>query len=105
MTSDHNVVGFVLFSYIYSTWLGKSIWMEDLFVKPDFRSMGIGLSLWKRVAQVALQEDCCRIDFYVLDWNQKSIDFYKSKGALDLTSSEGWHYFRLNRNHIENLSQ
>lgn len=98
------IVGFVLYVYIYSTWEGKSIWMEDLYVKPNYRGHGIGSKLWKQVAIEAINNDCKRIDFYVLNWNKSSIDFYHSQGAIDLTMKEGWHYFRLNRDKIESLA-
>ena len=98
------VVGFVLYFFIYSTWEGKAIWMEDLFVKPEFRGKGIGAQLWKAVAEEAVTNKCCRIDFYVLDWNKSSIEFYHKQGAIDLTQTQGWHYFRLNRESIEKLA-
>jgi len=55
--------------------------------------------------QAAIQENCSRLNFSVLNWNKPSIDFYKSLGAVDLTSEEGWHSFRLNREFIEKLAQ
>lgn len=102
--SSSQVVGFVLYFFIYSTWEGKAIWMEDLYVKPEFRGKGIGAQLWKAVAEEAITNKCCRIDFYVLDWNKSSIEFYHKKGAIDLTQTQGWHYFRLNRESIEKLA-
>lgn len=103
--TNDTVVGFVLYVYIYSTWEGRSIWMEDLYVKPHYRGRGIGSKLWKQVAKEAIANDCNRIDFYVLNWNKKSIDFYNNQGAIDLTGKEGWHYFRLNRDRINMMAE
>ena len=74
--------GFAFFFYNYSTWLGRpGLYLEDLFVKPEFRGRGIGKALLQRVAQIAVEENCCRFQWQVLDWNQPAIDFYRSTGA------------------------
>lgn len=103
-TIDDQVIGFVLFFYIYSTWEGKAIWMEDLYVQPQYRGKGYGTKLWQAVAKQAQLDDCCRIDFYVLDWNEPSIMFYKSHGALNMSEEQGWNVFRLNREAIGKLA-
>jgi GNAT superfamily N-acetyltransferase len=74
--------GFALFFHNYSTFLGKpGVYIEDVFVRPEFRGRGIGRALFSRVARVALERDCGRLEFWVLDWNQPAIDFYRKLGA------------------------
>ncbi|CAH1780808.1 unnamed protein product [Owenia fusiformis] len=97
-------VGFVLYFFAYSTWEGRSIYMEDLYVTPECRGKGIGTALWKSVAKHGVEKQCVRLNFGVLDWNVKSIDFYKSKGAVDLTESEGWNSFRLTKEALESFA-
>jgi GNAT superfamily N-acetyltransferase len=75
--------GFALYFHNYSTWLGHAgIYLEDLFVRPAFRGKGIGKALLTRVAAIAVEEGCPRLEWSVLDWNQPSIDFYHQMGAV-----------------------
>lgn len=79
---DGQSAGFALYFYSYSTFLGKhGIYLEDLFVKPDFRGKRIGLGLLKYLSKVAVDNDCKRLDWSVLDWNEPAINFYDSIGA------------------------
>jgi GNAT superfamily N-acetyltransferase len=74
--------GFALFFPNYSTFLGKpGLYLEDLFVRPEYRGQGLGLALMKRLAQIAVERGCGRFEWSVLDWNAPSIEFYKSLGA------------------------
>ena len=75
--------GFALYFYNYSTWRGHAgIYLEDLYVDPKHRGKGIGKALLARVAAIAVAEGCPRYEWAVLDWNQPSIDFYHSLGAV-----------------------
>ncbi len=75
--------GFALYFYSYSTWMGHAgIYLEDLYVSPGFRGRGIGKALLSRVAAIAVEEGCPRLEWSVLDWNQPSIDFYHEMGAV-----------------------
>lgn len=75
-------VGFALFFTTFSTFLCKpGIYLEDVFVEPAHRGLGIGKALLRRLAQLAVERDCGRLEWRVLDWNQPSIDFYRSLGA------------------------
>jgi GNAT superfamily N-acetyltransferase len=79
---DGNPAGFALYFYDYSTWLGRpGLYLEDLFVDPPFRGLGIGKVLLQRLAGIALEKGCARMKWEVLDWNQPAIDFYASMGA------------------------
>ena len=85
--------GFALFFHNYSTWLGKrGIYLEDLFVRPSARKHGIGFALLRALARIAIERDCGRIDWSVLNWNELAIDFYKQIGAK---SMDEWTSFRL----------
>jgi GNAT superfamily N-acetyltransferase len=75
--------GFALYFYHYSTWRGRpTLFLEDLFVRPEFRGKGIGKALLVYLAQIAVRENCGRFEWQVLDWNTPSIEFYKSLGAV-----------------------
>lgn len=90
---DGEEVGFALFFYNFSTFLGKGgIHLEDLFVLPEYRGKGYGKALLCRVASIALQQGCGRMEWSCLDWNKGSIAFYRSLGAEPL---EGWTQYRL----------
>ena len=79
---ERQPAGFALFFYSYSTWQGRpGIFLEDLFVRPVFRGKGIGKALLAHLAQIAIDENCTRFAWQVLDWNQLAIDFYESLGA------------------------
>ena len=86
-------VGFALFFHNFSTFLGRAgIYLEDLFVKPKYRGNGYGKAILKRLAQIAVDRGCGRLEWSCLDWNQPSIDFYLSLGA---TPMSGWTGYRL----------
>jgi GNAT superfamily N-acetyltransferase len=74
--------GFALFFYNYSTWQGRpGLYLEDLFVKPEFRGKGIGKALLLHLAKIAVENNCGRYQWQVLDWNTPALEFYKSLGA------------------------
>lgn len=86
-------VGFALFFHNFSTFLGRSgLYLEDLFVKPEYRGYGYGKSLLKKLAQIAMERGCGRLEWACLDWNKPSIDFYLSLGAEPMSE---WTVYRL----------
>ena len=90
---DGAPVGFALYFHNYSTFLAQpGIYLEDLFVKPEFRGKGIGKALLIRLAQIADERACGRLEWSVLDWNEPSIAFYKKLGANPL---DDWTIFRV----------
>nr|XP_029524611.1 diamine acetyltransferase 2-like isoform X2 [Oncorhynchus nerka] len=101
----YTVVGYALYFYTYSTWKGRSVYMEDLYVMPDFRGKGIGTGLMAKVAQVGVEKQCVRLQFSVLEWNKPSLDFYIAKGAEDLTAKEGWHFLRFHGQSLDTLAK
>jgi GNAT superfamily N-acetyltransferase len=79
---DGQPAGFALYFFNYSTWVGRpGIYLEDLFVEPELRGLGIGKALLQRVAAVAVENGCQRLQWSVLDWNTPSIDFYRAMGG------------------------
>ena len=79
------VVGFALFFHNFSTFLAKpGIYVEDLFVMPQFRGQGIGKKMLGFLADLAIKRDCGRLEWWVLDWNKPAIDFYRSIGAIPM---------------------
>uniref|UniRef100_A0AAZ3P8M1 N-acetyltransferase domain-containing protein n=1 Tax=Oncorhynchus tshawytscha TaxID=74940 RepID=A0AAZ3P8M1_ONCTS len=101
----YTVVGYALYFYTYSTWKGRSVYMEDLYVMPDFRGKGIGTGLMAKVAQVGVEKQCVRLQLSVLEWNKPSLDFYIAKGAEDLTAKEGWHFLRFHGQTLDTLAK
>ncbi|CAM3607650.1 GNAT family N-acetyltransferase [Rouxiella silvae] len=91
---DGKTVGYAVFFSSYSTWLGRNgIFMEDLYISPEYRSRGAGKAMLKHIAQLAVQRKCGRLEWVVLDWNQPAIDFYLSIGAQPQSE---WIRYRLN---------
>ena len=86
-------VGFALFFHNFSTFLGRSgVYLEDLYVRPEHRGKGYGKALLKRLARIALERGCGRLEWWCLDWNRPSIDFYLSMGAEPMSD---WTVYRV----------
>ena len=98
---DGEAAGLALFFPIYSTWKGPSIHLEDLFVLPSARGLGIGKALLTRVAAIAHQRGCARLQWDVLDWNQPAIDFYQSLGAVFMNE---WRIMRVTGEALHTLA-
>ncbi|XP_046969542.1 thialysine N-epsilon-acetyltransferase-like [Vanessa cardui] len=88
------IVGYALYFPTYSTWEGKSMMLEDLYVRTSQRRRGVGDKLFNAVAKEAIASGSSRLDFHVLEWNDARA-FYEGKGAVNLTNSENWCYYRL----------
>jgi len=78
---DGQPAGYALWFNYYSTWAGRGLFLEDLFVREQFRGRGIGKALLAAVARIAVQENCYGVQWEVLDWNERAIELYKSLGA------------------------
>ena len=79
---DGKSAGFAFYFFDYSTWAGRpGLYLEDIFVHPEFRGRGVGKALLQRVAAIAVEKNCCRLKWEVLDWNTPAIDFYRAMGA------------------------
>lgn len=79
---ENEIVGMALFYFVYYSWVGKSLYLDDIFVKENFRKHKIGTALLKKVFEIAKKENCKRVRWQVLDWNQPAIEMYKNSGAV-----------------------
>ena len=96
-------VGFALFFHNFSTFLGRAgIYLEDLFVLPEYRKRGHGKGLIKQLAKIAVERGCGRLELSCLDWNKPSIDFYLSLGAKQMSD---WTAYRFSGESLENLAK
>ena len=96
-------LGFALFFHNFSTFLGRAgIYLEDLFVLPEYRGKGYGKALLKKLAQIAVERGCGRLEWSCLDWNSPSIDFYRSLGAIPM---DDWTTYRLTGETLKKLSE
>lgn len=100
---DGRPVGLALYFYNYSTFLGRAgIYLEDLYLKPEVRGNGYGKALLKQLAKLAVEQGCGRMEWSCLNWNEPSIAFYKSLGAVPM---DEWTVFRLTADRIQGLAE
>lgn len=99
---EESAVGFALFFHNFSTFLGRpGLYLEDLFVVPEFRGRGVGRELLSALARIAVERECGRMEWWVLDWNASAIGFYESLGAVAM---DDWTVFRLTGESLERLA-
>ena len=99
---DNVAQGFALFFHNFSTFEGRpGIYLEDLFVRPDARGFGLGKALLGRLAALAVERDCARLEWSVLDWNTPAIDFYKALGAVPM---DEWTVYRVDGVALDKLA-
>lgn len=100
---DGCIAGFALYFTTFSTWEGKpGIYLEDLFVKPEYRGRGLGKALMVRLAQITIEKGYTRFQWQVLDWNTPSIEFYESIGAVHMKE---WYTYRMSGEALERLAK
>ena len=98
---DGTVVGISIWFLNYSTWLGKpGIYLEDLYIDPRYRAKGYGLTLLKALAEICVERNYERLQWWVLDWNKPSIEFYTSLGAVPM---DEWTVYRLSGDALKKL--
>ena len=103
VTENEKEVGFALFFHNFSTFLGRAgIYLEDLFVLPEFRGSGYGKALLKRLAAIAVERGCGRLEWWCLDWNKPSIDFYLSLGAEPMSD---WTTYRITGDTLRRMAE
>ncbi len=101
--ADGKEVGFALFFHNFSTFLGRAgLYLEDLFVKPEYRGKGYGKAILKRLAAIAVERGCGRLEWSCLDWNKPSIDFYRSLGAVTM---DEWTVYRVTGETLKKLAE
>ncbi|OVE82086.1 GNAT family N-acetyltransferase [bacterium K02(2017)] len=102
-SKDKECIGFAVYFYNYSTWLGKNgLYLEDLYISPKFRGQGAGIKLLKHLAAIAVANDCGRFEWSVLDWNEPAIKLYESFGAK---AQNEWVGYRLEGSALENFAK
>lgn len=100
---DGKEVGFALFFHNFSTFLGRAgLYLEDLFVSPEYRGKGYGIAMLKKLAQIAVERGCGRFEWVCLDWNQPSIDLYLSLGA---EPQSDWTIYRLTGDSLKKMAE
>ena len=100
---DGKEVGFALFFHNFSTFLGRAgLYLEDLFVLPEYRGKGYGKAILKRLARIAVERGCGRLEWACLDWNRPSIDFYLSLGAVPM---DEWTTYRVTGETLQKLAE
>jgi GNAT superfamily N-acetyltransferase len=96
-------IGFALFFHNFSTFLGRAgIYLEDLYVTPEARGKGFGKAFLKELAKIAIERGCGRLEWWCIDWNKPSIDFYIAMGAEPMTD---WTVYRVAGDDLENLAK
>lgn len=101
--TEGKAIGFALFFHNFSTFLGRAgIYLEDLYVKPEFRGRGFGKSFLARLAAIAVERGCGRLEWWCLDWNRPSIEFYLSLGALPMSD---WTVYRICGDTLSELAE
>lgn len=101
--SEGKEVGFALFFHNFSTFLGRAgIYLEDLYVMPEYRGRGYGKALLKKLAAIAVERGCGRLEWWCLDWNEPSIGFYRSMGAVPM---DEWTVYRVAGDALRNLAE
>ena len=99
---DEKPVGYAVYFYNYSTWLGKNgIYLEDVYVSPAYRGRGAGKAMLRHIAKIAVDENCGRFEWSVLDWNTPAIRFYEALGAKPQSE---WTIYRLTGNSLKALA-
>lgn len=103
-TCASKLIGYVIYFNSYSTWQGNCMHMDDIYVLPEYRNMGIGSKLIGSVCKEADLQKCARVDFIVRDSNKSAINFYQHQGATDVTKDLNWHLFRLTSDAIKRVA-
>lgn len=100
---DGKEIGFALFFHNFSTFLGRAgLYLEDLYVSPEYRGKGYGKAILKKLASIAVERKCGRLEWWCLDWNKPSIDFYLSLGAEPLSD---WTVYRIAGETLKDLAK
>ncbi|XP_071399255.1 diamine acetyltransferase 1-like isoform X1 [Centroberyx affinis] len=98
------VIGFAMYYFTYDPWVGKQLHLEDFFVMEEYRGNGIGSEILKQLSDLAMKTHCRSMQFIVAENNEPSINFYKRRGAEDLSQEEGWRLYRFDEDSLNKMA-
>ncbi|TNN37658.1 Diamine acetyltransferase 1 [Liparis tanakae] len=97
------VVGFVMYYFTYDPWVGKQLYLEEFYVMGEYRGLGIGTDFLRHLSDLAMKTRCTGMMFVVAENNQPSVQYYKRRGAEDLSQEEGWRLFRFDKSSLAKM--
>ncbi|XP_029004399.1 diamine acetyltransferase 1-like [Betta splendens] len=103
-SDDPKVVGFAMYYFTYDPWVGKQLYLEDFYVMQEYRGLGIGSHILRHLSDLAVKTRCTGMMFVVAENNEPSLQFYKRRGAEDLSQEEGWRLFRFDKDSLEKMA-
>ncbi|XP_015225513.1 diamine acetyltransferase 1-like [Cyprinodon tularosa] len=101
---DLNVVGFAMYYFTYDPWVGKQLYLEEFYVMDKCRGLGIGSGILRHLSDLAMKTRCTGMMFVVAENNEPSVQFYKRRGAEDLSQEEGWRLFRFDKDSLVKMA-
>ncbi|TKS87350.1 diamine acetyltransferase 1 [Larimichthys crocea] len=103
-SDGQTVVGFAMYYFTYDPWVGKQLYLEEFFVMNEYRGLGIGSEILRHLSDLAMKMRCTGMLFVVAENNEPSVQFYKRRGAEDLSEEEGWRLFRFDKNSLVKMA-
>ncbi|XP_060949616.1 diamine acetyltransferase 1-like [Limanda limanda] len=98
------VVGFAMYYFTYDPWVGKQLYLEEFYVMDEYRGLGIGSDILRHLSDLAMKTRCSGMMFVVAENNESSVNFYKGRGAEDLSQEEGWRLFRFDKDSLVKMA-
>ncbi|XP_047206053.1 diamine acetyltransferase 1-like [Girardinichthys multiradiatus] len=103
-SEDPKVVGFAMYYFTYDPWVGKQLYLEEFYVMDNCRGLGIGSGILRHLSDLAMKTRCTGMMFVVAENNKPSVQFYKRRGAEDLSQEEGWRLFRFDKDSLVKMA-
>ncbi|XP_029384638.1 diamine acetyltransferase 1-like isoform X3 [Echeneis naucrates] len=103
-SDEGTVVGFAMYYFTYDPWVGKQLYLEEFYVMDEYRGLGIGSEILRHLSDLAMKTRCTGMMFVVAENNEPSVQFYKRRGAEDLSQEEGWRLFRFDKDSLVKMA-
>ncbi|XP_022623471.1 diamine acetyltransferase 1 [Seriola lalandi dorsalis] len=103
-SDEPKVVGFAMYYFTYDPWVGKQLYLEEFYVMDEYRGLGIGSEILRHLSDLAMKTRCTGMMFVVAENNEPSVQFYKRRGAEDLSQEEGWRLFRFDKDSLVKMA-
>jgi len=103
-SDDPKVVGFAMYYFTYDPWVGKQLYLEEFYVMDEYRGLGIGSEILRHLSDLAMKTRCTGMMFVVAENNEPSVQYYKRRGAEDLSQEEGWRLFRFDKSSLVKMA-